>query len=159
MKPKKQSTLMKSSKEFNGCSLVCLSQFFSITQMMLSRKRKEIWRVWVGKMHQEGSKGNMSLNMAIRELDGVIDWLSICGAAKSKGISCVATETMGITYVSIESMGANCAFDDKTTINEGKLFESSTRVGTCIVIEVMLSHAINSVGILVVSGTSLVKCC
>ncbi len=60
----------------------------------------------------------------------MIDWLSICGATKSMGISYVATKSTRTTYVSTESMGASCAFDDKTTINEGKLLESSIGVGT-----------------------------
>jgi hypothetical protein len=74
--------------------------------------------------------GSTSLNRAIKELDGVIDWLSICVVTKSIGINCVVTKSTRTIYLSIESMGANCAFDDKTTINEGKLLESSTWVGT-----------------------------
>ncbi len=81
-------------------------------------------------MHQEGLGNNTSLSGAIRELDGVIDWLSICSVAKTMEINCVATESMGTTYLSVESMGAICAFDDKTRINEGKLLEFSTWVGT-----------------------------
>jgi hypothetical protein len=36
---------------------------------------------------------------AIKELDDVIDWLSICGATKSMGINYVVAKSMRATYV------------------------------------------------------------
>ncbi len=42
-------------------------------------------------MHQEGSRGHMSLIGAIKELDGVIDSLFVCGEVKLLGINCVIT--------------------------------------------------------------------
>lgn len=127
---KKKSTLMKSSKEFNGCLVVCLSFFFQSHRWCCHVDEKRFGECGLVRCIEKVLGGNMSLNGAIKKLDGVIDWLSICGATKSMGISCVTTESTWTTHVSIESMGASCAFDDKITINEGKLLESSTRVGT-----------------------------
>jgi hypothetical protein len=101
----------------------------------------------------------MSLNRAIKELDDVIDWLFVCGAMELMGISCVVAKSMRATYMSTKSMGANCAYDKKTTINEGRLFESSTRSSTCAIVETMLSHATNSVRVFITPKTPLVKCC
>ncbi len=66
---------------------------------------------------------------------------------------------MKATYVSTKSMGKICAYDKETTINEGGLFESSTRSGTCTIVETMLSRATNGVKVLVTPKTPLVKCC
>jgi hypothetical protein len=110
-------------------------------------------------MCREGLGNNMSLNRAIKELDDVIDWLFVCGAMKSMGINCVVAKSTRATYVSTKSMGANCAYDKETTINEGRLLESSTRLGTCTIVETMLSRATNGVRVLVIPKTPLVKCC
>jgi hypothetical protein len=68
-------------------------------------------------------------------------------------------EIGGINCVLITFVGTNCASNEKTTIIEGRLLESSTRACTCVVVETMLSHAINGVKVLVALGTLLVKCC
>jgi len=73
---------------------------------------------------------------------------------KIDGINYVAAESIRATCVSTKSMGANCAI-----INEGRLFESSTRVGTCTIVETMLSHATNGVKVLVAPKTPPIKCC
>jgi len=96
---------------------------------------------------------------AIKELDDVIDWLSVCGATKSMRINYVVAKSMRATYVSMKSMGASCAYDKETTINEGRLLESSTRLGTCTIIKTMLSHATNGVRVLITLKNPLIKCC
>ncbi len=75
------------------------------------------------------------------------------------GISYVVAKSTKATYVSTKSMGANCTYDKETTINEGRLLESSTRSCTCTIIETMLSRATNGVRVLVTPKTPLVKCC
>jgi hypothetical protein len=60
-------------------------------------------------MRQKGLGDDTSLSKVIKELDGVIDWLFICGVTKSMGISYVVAESTRTTYVSTKSMGANCA--------------------------------------------------
>jgi hypothetical protein len=47
--------------------------------------------------------------MVIKALNGVIDWLFICGAMKSMGINYAMAESIRATYVSTKSMGAYCA--------------------------------------------------
>jgi hypothetical protein len=96
---------------------------------------------------------------AIKELDDAIDWLCVCGAMKSMRINYVVTKSMKATYVSMKSMGASCAYDKETTINEGRLLESSTRSGTCAIVKTMLSHATNGVKVLITLKTPLIKCC
>jgi hypothetical protein len=56
-------------------------------------------------------------------------------------------------------VGATCAFNEETTVIEGRLFESLTRANTCAIVEIMLSHATNGVRILVALRIMLVKCC
>jgi hypothetical protein len=96
---------------------------------------------------------------ATKELDDVIDWLSICGATKSMGIIYVVAKSIRATYVSMKSMGASCAYDKETTINEGRLLESSTRSSTCTIVKTMLSHATNGVRVLITLKIPLIKCC
>lgn len=55
----------------------------------------------------------MSMIGAIRELDGVIDWLFICGVEKSVKINCVIVESKGAACVSIKLVGATCAYNEE----------------------------------------------
>jgi hypothetical protein len=75
---------------------------------------------------------------------------------KSVGINYVRAESKGATCASIKLVAAICASNEETIVIEGRLLEFSTRVGTCAVVEIMLSHAINGGRVLVVLGTPLI---
>ncbi len=75
------------------------------------------------------------------------------------GINYVRVESKGATCASIKLMGAICASNEEIIVIEGRLLEFSTRVGTCAIVEIMLSHAINGGRVLVALGTPLVRCC
>ncbi len=61
--------------------------------------------------------------------------------------------------MSIELVETIYASNKETIVIEGRLLQSSTRVGTCVVVEIVLSHATNGDKVLVVLGTPLIKCC